>query len=604
MVSDFAQWQNSVNNDIQGLKDAVAALTNRVNGIDNRLSSVEESLKQMVTGIIVNQIYNPVFGSINFPLSTKSQVLVAFYGENEGNNVVFPSQSSVNYIDAEEVFTNKEWAMITAGVATKNIRAGQKLIENREDNAGKVYLTINPNTVDFTGVKLDLVNSQDQSVGLNLSPLAKSDKVLDFGYTRAASNGFYEMSAKLEDKDDVQKVSLEADRFKDIISDLKNNQSSFDLTNVATTMYDQFNSMLEANALKASWIDGEGVAHSVVSDYSIAATAVKPLSYKFMYGQHIDNLAAFDKIEKFIDNAANTLVATLKKQLSSVLNVNMPQVPNISKFDLSGVDYQKELAKFKITTDATLTINNAQFTIDGDLNIVDARNTIIGKLPDGSVVKSKNGKLEVTIQMDVKDVLGTMYKDICSNVNDLIDALNKYCSDANKAVNNLKNITVSVDKVADNLTNKLISLLNQIENRFLGYINTAISRLQPVMLVTADGTMQRMSSSINYATAVNSTSVTLHPYSYTAEILNPAYLKHVVVLNVIKNGTSAQDGDADCLAKLKDINSQNNMNQAFNGSIHEIEITGLKSGYTYQFAYTAMDYAGCIMTKRSAIRVK
>ena len=104
--------------------------------------------------------------------------------------------------------------------------------------------------------------------------------------------------------------------------------------------------------------------------------------------------------------------------------------------------------------------------------------------------------------------------------------------------------------------------------------------------------------------AVSETTIKIHPYSYNAEILNPAYLKHVAVVNVIKGDASAQDGDADCKAELDAINALENMNQPINGSIHEIEISGLKSGYTYQFAYTAMDYTGVIVTKRNAICVK
>lgn len=613
-VYDFNAWQEWVNHHLKWLDDCVAILFSRLGYVESelqklydvidRVDAIDNTLKAMITGINVNQVYNPVFGSINFPMGTKSQVLVAFYGENEGDNVVFPSQSSTNYLFENEVFTDEEWAMISGTVTTQNIKAGKKLIEDRDDNAGMVYLTINPNTVDFTGVTLDLVNSQDEACGMVLSPLAKSDKVLDFGYTRAANNGFYEMAVKMENSDDVAKVSLETERFKEIAADLKNIFKNFDLTRLATTLYDQFNSMLPANALKATWTDGDGVEHSVLSDYTVAATAVKPLSYKFLADKHYTSISALDQIESFIDKAAKNLCTTLKKEISKAVNIKMPQAPNIKKFALEGTDYEKELAKFKIDADASFVVNGAQFTIDNNLNIIDADGKVIGTLPADSKVEVKDGTMTVHVTMDVRDVLGTMYTDICTNVNDLVQALNDYCEDATEAVKQLDKITESVDKIAGSLTGSLTNLLNKIESTMVSVLNIAISRLQPVMLMTADGRVKRMSPAVNYPTSVSETTIKIHPYSYNAEILNPAYLKHVAVVNVIKGDASAQDGDADCKAELDAINALENMNQPINGSIHEIEISGLKSGYTYQFAYTAMDYTGVIVTKRNAIRVK
>lgn len=612
-VYEFVQWQDWVNCEILCLKNAVAYLMCRVSAMDtqlqdieDRLSSVENTLKHLVTGININQVYNPVFGSFNFPSGKKSQVLVAFYGENEGDNVKFPSNSATNYLFDSEVFTDAEWELISGSVVSQNVKSGQKFLENRDDNAGTVYLTVNPNTVDFTGITLDMVNSQDESTpGMILSPLAKSDKVLDFGYTRAANNGFYEMAVKIEDPESVDKVSLQTERFQEIMADLKNIFVNFDLTRLTTTLYDQFHSMLPANALKAKWVDGDGEVHSVLSDYSIAATAVKPLSYKFLADQHFTSISAFDQVEKFIDNAATNVTKTLKKELSKIFNLTLPEAPALKEFALEGTDYENELAKFKIDADAVITIDGAKYTIDEKLNIVDANGGIVGTLPKGSEVEVKDGTMTVHVTMDVRDVLGTMYTDICSNVNDLVEALDKYCKDATKLAESLASLETSVDNVVGSVTTVLNEFLNSIEQKIVGALNLAISRLQPVMLMTANGRVMPMSRQSNYPSIINGNSIKLHPYSYNAEILNPAYLKHVAVVNV-KRGSwkSAQDGDADCIDALKAVNVQENMNKAIPGSINEIEISGLKSGYVYQFAYTAMDYTGCIVTKRSYIYVK
>ena len=70
-----------------------------------------------------------------------------------------------------------------------------EMIIGEEGNAGTLYMTVNPNTVDFSGTSFSLVNSQDEFSGVTLDTITKSDEVLNFGYSRAANNGFYEAKA-------------------------------------------------------------------------------------------------------------------------------------------------------------------------------------------------------------------------------------------------------------------------------------------------------------------------------------------------------------------------------------------------------------------------
>ena len=64
------------------------------------------------------------------------------------------------------------------------------------------------------------------------------------------------------------------------------------------------------------------------------------------------------------------------------------------------------------------------------------------------------------------------------------------------------------------------------------------------------------------------------------------------MVNVTKNGISYS-------AKAKKINADNKeLNTVLNGDDRSIRIVGLEAGYTYTIAYSALDYAGQISTKR------
>ena len=120
-------------------------------------------------------------------------------------------------------------------VVTKD--AGSVLLGD-EGNAGTLYMTINPNTVDFTGLNVSLVNSQDEFSGAELSGLAPSNEVLSFGYTRAKKNGFYEAKATISEKslEDV-KLSMNFNEIKEVAKDIVNG-GSVDVNKVASTVAD------------------------------------------------------------------------------------------------------------------------------------------------------------------------------------------------------------------------------------------------------------------------------------------------------------------------------------------------------------------------------
>lgn len=298
-----AEKLGELENNFTTLEATVAEIKTKVDEIypkvqENRqyIVGIYDYLKKMITGITIQAVNNPIFGSVAFPWGVQSNILVGYYGESDVD-VRFPTTRTANYIYKECALTDKDAEMLGSSVESYNKFGQSVLVEETEGNAGKVYVTINPTSVDFTGQKLPLVNSQDEESAVKLGALEKSDAVLRFGVTRAADNGFYEATATFTEDNiptyDVDK-SMIYNSLKDIAKDVLNHQDGINVKAAASRLYNVFlelNGNLDAYGIKASWnfndVEGNVQTNSVYSKYAIAATAIKPLSYAFMYDMQL-----------------------------------------------------------------------------------------------------------------------------------------------------------------------------------------------------------------------------------------------------------------------------------------------------------------------------
>ena len=298
-----AEKLGELENNFTTLEATVAEIKTKVDEIypkvqENRqyIIGIYDYLKKMITGITIQAVNNPIFGSVAFPWGVQSNILVGYYGESDVD-VRFPTTRTANYIYKECALTDKDAEMLGSSVESYNKFGQSVLVEETEGNAGKVYVTINPTSVDFTGQKLPLVNSQDEESAVKLGALEKSDAVLRFGVTRAADNGFYEATATFTEDNiptyDVDK-SMIYNSLKDIAKDVLNHQDGINVKAAASRLYNVFlelNGNLDAYGIKASWnfndVEGNVQTNSVYSKYSIAATAIKPLSYAFLYDMQL-----------------------------------------------------------------------------------------------------------------------------------------------------------------------------------------------------------------------------------------------------------------------------------------------------------------------------
>ena len=230
-----------------------------------------------VTSLSADQVVNPMF-TFNTPFDVKANILLAYFGEKAKRDIYFPR-------GAEEPIVWK----------------GDYIIEGT-GNAGKLYVTVNPSSVDFSGKTLKLMTTGGNESPVELTPLEASTKNLMF--LSRGENAFYETYATIPaDKIAKAYVSWEPEDmegFKDQIKEILNrsDRNKEQLINLFNTLYNLIiQNNIPAYRLQAAW--GEG--NYTYSEANIAAVAIKPLTFAFDLETEAqydgDAITALEKLE-------------------------------------------------------------------------------------------------------------------------------------------------------------------------------------------------------------------------------------------------------------------------------------------------------------------
>ena len=570
------------------LTDAV--LAERLDSVEARVAVLEEqvaenkqaienltgALKKLVTSVVLQGTKNPVMGSIATPFNTRSNILAAYYGSVDAQGLVFPTARPRFYVDAANVqMTAKDVEMLGVEAVTKE--EGIVLLGD-EGNAGTVYMTINPNTVDFTGLSVALVNSQDEFSGAELSSLAPSDEVLSFGYTRAAKNGFYEAKATVteESLEDV-KLSMNFNEIKEVAKDLVNG-GGVNVSAIASTVSNAMSTfVMDANGVKVSWTDELcDEEHSVYSQYGVAVTAVKPLSYAFGSDFAFTNVPGMDRIESLIGKLSEKAKAAINKT-DKVLNYELVEIKEITVPEAPVVD--------SIAVVVNIPGQTVQDGYGNDIN-VDGYND--------------------TIYVSVQDVVNELYGDLAgsfADVNEMLKGVKDMVDEINEVLAKAKDLKASALNGVDKFQSKMTSFLNIFNDKFCAVINSTNKVLRPILFVTTEDGFHKLSQAKNNPTVITGKTLSLIPTSYSLEYIAPAYKKLVGVTNVFKGSASAQAGDADCVAALNKVNEQAAVAEVLAGDTYEVEAT-FEAGYVYEVVYTAVDFYGKVDAKKFYVTVK
>ena len=520
-------------------KKITDALNNRLDSVSGSLDKALNSLvEQKLDGITVNATENPVTGYWNASFTGLNLKLASsFYG-----------------VAAEG---NEDW----------DVKANQVL--GKGGNAGYLYVSLNPTEIDPSLVKVELVNSQGEPAkGFELGEIDNTDKVLTFG-TKAATvsaNGFYQVPVIASDP---QNDGVEFDKgalaaaAKNALNELINpKENDLDLSMIASALYKNI-PVLTAYGVKAEYylynpntetLELTKTVKHAVSDYDIAAFAVKPVSFNFLK----DN-ATLDKLSDWaVENFRLPSLSSKLNKFADALDVKVTLSADKQKVNVYTI-----VALTDVKVHYEEATNKAWFVKPDSTNI------------EGSEIKNVSKFEEINTGVGSQYIYKITTTD--STIADVVNELNSQIS------GKLQPIKDDINKVGDKWEN-VIAKVNPLLKKVASKIGSANKLLQPTILYVDQNGNPNTLSTIGGRLGtrfVGTGATTLYATSWTAELLAPAYKKSISVLEegatvTLTNGKSAAE--------------------PFAGSVNKVIFNATKAG-TYTIVYKAVDYSGVEVEK-------
>jgi predicted nucleic acid-binding Zn-ribbon protein len=564
LKKDFQSKVDAANNAAKEAKDSADSYYNKaldaIAATNRTVGNLEQANVDMVaallTDVIIQRICSPAVGEFALPNGESSNTLITYYGSS-ASSFQFPTNNPSYFYKAEEAEGIPAEALRGK---TVDIKAGTLIDQDgAEGNAGKLYVSINPNTVDATGVQFALVNSQNKQSAVKLGQASASDRVLTFGYTRAAGNNFYEIPATITE-DNLSQCTFNVERtgLRAAVKNLVNNRTQTKASiktltkEMAEFFFQNMNGVAPSLALSTSYKVGTNDKNrqqlNNVTKMSIMAGAFKPLGFGAFNSIHMETVPGLERVEKIISNFINSIHLNNVK-VEGISNKTIDHVESIGQIS-------KAAAGSYVITVTVKATDGSEAT--GTVDITDQINNLIGTIND-----------ETVINMD----------DAVAKFNSAIDAYNDIISEINGGV------TVDLSSQKASAISKIYSYLDKVNGRFTYWFNRVVgASLDPCMLFFgADGNVHRLISG-NAGVRVKGSSIRLVPTTYTYELLAPAYKKFITVTNANLSGT--------------------NLGKVISGDTREVTITGLQPGKTYNILYEAVDYNGKVSARQYKINVE
>jgi peptidoglycan hydrolase CwlO-like protein len=589
MKDEIGKIKNRVSK-LEEEKDSLADVTKTIEGrldvVEGDINKIVDALKNMVTSVTVNATSTSILQNSKIFPGINMQFLGAAYGQATANGD-FPSAEAADYVKYHGV-----------ALTAADIKGAEQISWEAQDflpiakggkaSAGTVYFTLNPSNVRPSNLDaLTLINSQNEEsfVTIDLDEVKASDAVLTWGATRTEyENTLWEAPAiiNLKDQDLATIDPTKIVDFKAVASDVRSilseakqaaqdaNRSNYvDITKSTTKSILKSSAQIVASllnaklpelpalAMAAQWTDTVGT-RSVLSDYSIAATAYKPLSFTFGNDLIDGRQVNLDKV----DNLVARILNKIKNKVNSI-GINNITIANIT---LSATD----LAKFNKTT----VIAIWESATPGDFVI---------SLDDTTAPDGTHTTLKTSTPVDA---------DMTAAVNSLLAEVNGSLNGANAdiqaIINEIKSLQAEVTKYADKTQSFEVRVSNFLEreiNRVITKVATdGLTRiLEPIILFQAGDnySVTRFFDGQN----IPAGKITLVPTTMTYELLAPAYKKYVAIKKA--DGSFAfqkvlTKGDKD---------------------FSNIVIDNLAAG-NYTVIYSAVDFSGNQIAKKYNVTVK
>ncbi|MDY3251981.1 MAG: hypothetical protein SOX61_02950 [Prevotella sp.] len=549
---------------IAGMDESIQELASQCALLAGKYSLLNDKIDSLVTGVNVDMVKNPIFGTLNTPFGLKSYVLAGFVGDEIKNTPFYQENGVWQTINSEE--------KVAASA-----------------NGGSVYLTVNPSTINAEGWNIGRLVGRDGTVapGYGELVLAADNTPVT---TRATNNLGGYVATAVFDNPAAAKINVNKDELTDVAKNVLGalrREESLNITNAVGTIYKTFaNAIDQYYGINVKY--GKDGKQSYTSSYDIAAVTIKPLSYNTLAGKGYE-IKSIPQLQDIlgIDFADYQFTWENLKHLDPMKKYITVDIPNTDDIKINGIpapgvtidDSKLEVIK----KEDYLKDDNGNYVLDKDGNkiktIVDVKVNILEglvtvgeiNLDNATVIlgPDKQEKFEVVIEMD--------------EFNDMIDEIN---SNVGGMLSNVNELVDKVQSGFDKINNNVITRLNKViakANKILGNPNAL---LQPVMLYNDANGAGRLSESSIAPTRFNLNgksegAITLVATSYTGEMLAPAWKKHI---SVEGEGASV------------------NVSGVIDGAQKVITFTAKPGKYTIN--YDAIDFYGKVRNKKYYVEVK
>ena len=549
---------------IAGMDESIQELASQCALLAGKYSLLNDKIDSLVTGVNVDMVKNPIFGTLNTPFGLKSYVLAGFVGDEIKNTPFYQENGVWQTINSEE--------KVAASA-----------------NGGSVYLTVNPSTINAEGWNIGRLVGRDGTVapGYGELVLAADNTPVT---TRATNNLGGYVATAVFDNPAAAKINVNKDELTDVAKNVLGalrREESLNITNAVGTIYKTFaNAIDQYYGINVKY--GKDGKQSYTSSYDIAAVTIKPLSYNTLAGKGYE-IKSIPQLQDIlgIDFADYQFTWENLKHLDPMKKYITVDIPNTDDIKINGIpapgvtidDSKLEVIK----KEDYLKDDNGNYVLDKDGNkiktIVDVKVNILEglvtvgeiNLDNATVIlgPDKQEKFEVVIEMD--------------EFNDMIDEIN---SNVGGMLSNVNELVDKVQSGFDKINNNVITRLNKViakANKILGNPNAL---LQPVMLYNDANGAGRLSESSIAPTRFNLNgksegAITLVATSYTGEMLAPAWKKHICV-----------EGEGASV----------NVSGVIDGAQKIITLTAKPGKYTIN--YDAIDFYGKVRNKKYYVEVK
>ena len=576
----FAYLDKTIPAELKDLASKCAYLA----GQDALLNSRIDSL---VTGVNVDMVSNPIYGTFNTPFGVKNYVLAGFVG---------------GQIEGQE-FAGQD---VEGGLAASA-------------NGGSIYLTVNPTDLDAEGWNIGSLVGRDGKLAPGYGDLVLVADNTPVTTTKAAAQGGYVATPKLVDpaaaKINVNKEELTAVA-KNVLGKLRGEQA-LDVTGAIHTIYNTFSKAIDQYyGINVKY--GKNGEHSFQSSYDIAPITVKPLAYTTLADKNFRDIPQIpslqDKLGAVITNIKyDPIDASSIKDFefvvtSAITDENEGQYWN-DKYTKITVDEEAktitipffddtasrgDYTAWKISwneeygywywesKEVTTTANYSTITIPYSKIKIEKVNPAGDEWGNNrwNYTWEYNEETQRWEPVMINDRWITKYTvtishdEMKSIVNEMNTQMGGIVDDVNNMFDNVSDMAGAIDDRLE-FVNKFINKLNYTVDHINKY-------LQPIAIAVCDGGKAVRLSEVpgcytQFKVKGNEGSIVIAPTSYTAELLAPAYKKSVKIDNTTE------------------------LNPSLDGSVKKVVAT-LGVG-THTITVSSMDFYGNVRTKNYYVQV-